>query len=319
MQNLADRKILVTGATGFIGANLVRALLERGAEVHAMVRPTSSLWRIAEIAPRIRLHYGELGDAEQTQRMVDAIQPEIVFHSAVHRGVALAADRRATLHANVLGTFDLLEATASLKNCRYIQLTSSLEYGTRQRALRESDRLEPIAFYGATRSAATLLCQQYARAQNRSITVLRIFTVYGYWESLERLIPKTILACFRQGEIALTSPGYRHDFVFVEDVVEACLRSLDSPNASGEIINIGSGRQTSNERLVKMIQKLIGARIEIRTEAYAAREWDTSCWVADNRKAAQLLKWKPKHDVELGLKKTIRWFQTHLAEYPQTI
>jgi len=172
-----------------------------------------------------------------------------------------------------------------------------------------------MAFYGATKAAATLLCLQFARADRRPIVVLRPFSVYGYWELPTRLIPTAIMAALLNQEIALTAAGYRRDWVFIEDLVEACLLTLRAKKVTGEIINVGSGQQWSNDDVVEMVQGLSGRKVSLRVGEYPARPWDTTNWVADNRKAKRLLGWEPRHTLRSGLEKTIAWFQLHKEAY----
>lgn len=312
MADLRDRRVLVTGAAGFIGANLLRELLHCGAEIHALVRASTRLWRIKEILPQLRLHRVDVTDREELERTVKRVRPEIVFHLASPAGhPSRPRDREDFLRATILGTAYLLEALAPLDFARFIHVGSSLEYGPRNQPLNESDRLEPSTWRGVGKAAATLLCQQCARADRRPVVVLRPFSVYGYWEPPTRLIPTAIRAVLRNEEIALTEPGYRRDLVFVEDLVEACLLTVQAQNVAGEIINVGSGQQWGNEEVVEMVQAVSGQRVGVRVGTYPARLSDTSHWIADIQKARRLLGWEPRHTLRSGIEKTISWFRLH--------
>lgn len=315
MHTVAGKRVLVTGAAGFVGANLTGELVHLGADVHALVRPSTQLWRIGEIIPRLTIHSGDITHLDQVQEIINKVQPEVIFHLAVHRASSSSQDRLATFQANVLGTLNLLEATTPLDYHRFIYIGGSLEYGARKTPLRESDRLEPTTFFGATKAASTLLCQQFARANRRPMVMLRLFSVYGYWEPPTRLIPTAIMAALRNEEISLTSPGYRRDLIFVEDVVEACLLAMKAEKAIGEIINVGSGEQWSNEQVVEMVQAVSGRRFAVRVGEYPARPSDTAHWVADNRKAQKLLGWEPRHTLRSGLEKTVAWLRIHQEAY----
>jgi nucleoside-diphosphate-sugar epimerase len=313
--SLQGKRILVTGAAGFVGANLAEGLVRRNAEVHALVRPGSKLWRLAEIAPRLDVHPVELTNREELRVIIDEVRPEIVFHLAVRRAHLSEEDRLETLQTNIMGTLNLLEAVAPLDYQRFVHVGGSLEYGARERPLEESFHLEPSTFYGATKAAATLLCQQFAHANQQPVVVLRLFSVYGYWEGPTRLVPTAIMAALRDQEISLTPPGYRRDLVFVEDVVEACLLCLQTEGIAGEVINVGTGQQWSNEEIIEMVQAVSGRKIKARVGEYPQRPWDTHYWVADNRKARQLLGWEPRHSLRYGLEKTIAWFRLRQDAY----
>jgi nucleoside-diphosphate-sugar epimerase len=220
-----------------------------------------------------------------------------------------------TLNSNVVGLLNLLEATDPIDYQHFVCGGSSLEYGAQAQALKETDLPNPLSFFGATKAAATILCRQYARANQRPISILRFFSVYGPWEPAKRLIPTAIAAAFFDREVPLTEPGYRRDFIYVEDVVHACLLASQSQLPSGEILNIGSGVQTSNEEVVTLIGQLCGQEIRVRIGAYAPHETGTAHWVADNQKAKSLLGWTPQSTLEDGLKKTIAWMQQHRSGY----
>lgn len=316
IDDLQHTRVLVTGAAGFVGANLAAELLRRGAEVHALVRAHTNLWRIEEIIPQLTLHHVDLTHSEALQRTVDRVRPELIFHLAAgSRYPSQRQDREETLKTNVLGTANLLEAVAPLDFHRFVHVGSSLEYGARNKPLKESDLLEPTTLSSVAKAAATLLCQQFARANRRPVVALRLFSVYGYWEGPMRLIPTALYAALRNEEIALTAPGYRRDLIFAEDVVEACLRAVQAEEVSGEIINVGSGRQWSNEEVVDMVQAVSGKKLMIRVGAYPARPFDTNYWVADIRKAKKSLGWEPHHSLREGLEKTISWFRRHQDAY----
>jgi nucleoside-diphosphate-sugar epimerase len=315
MDRLQGKRVLITGANGFIGANLAETLVHRGADVHALVRPGAPLWRLHGILPQMRLHQANLLQDEALRETAEKIRPEWIFHFAVRRGSVSQSERLDTLQTNVLGLFNLLEAIAPLDYRCFVYAGSSLEYGPRDEPLSEADNLLPKTFFGATKAASTIICRQYAQANKRPIVMLRIFSVYGYWEPPTRLIPTAIMTAFGNGEMDLTAPGYRRDFVFIEDVVDACLMAINVEDPWGKIINIGSGQQWTNEEAIEAIQEITGRTIRVRVGSYPARGSDTSHWVADIQRARLLLGWEPRHTLHQGLKKTVAWFRLHQEMY----
>ncbi len=312
MDSLRDKRALVTGAAGFVGASLTKQLLRHGARVHAVVRPTTRLWRIEDDLPALVLHVSDLTDRDRLQLAVDAARPDVVFHLAAPGGHPTTPEARAELLASaVLGTANLLEALAPLDYRRFVVAGSSLEYGPKIVPHAETDRLEPTTFRGVAKAAASLLCLQHARAERRPIVVLRLFSVYGCWENPSRLIPTVIRSVLRGADVVLTAPGVRHDFVFVEDVVDAMLLAATAGHADGEVFNVGSGQQWSNEDVVDQVQQLTGRTVRVRVGEYPAQPADTGYWVADIRKAAAVLGWRPQHDLSGGLRKTTEWFRVH--------
>ena len=305
------QKVLLTGAGGFVGAELVRELLRRGAEVHAVVRRGSKLRRLEEILERLSIHEADVTDREALRRIFDSIHPIYVFHAAVERASDSTEARRSTLRTNVEGTLNLLEAAVFAGSVRgLVHLGGSLEYGVKSEPMKESDCLEPSTFYGATKAASTLVAQQFAREHALPLVLLRLFSVYGYGEAASRLIPTAIIAALEDRPLDLTAPGYRRDLIFVSDAVDASLRAAQAARvAAGEILNVGTGRQWSNEEVVELIQEIVGRPVRVRAGAYPARRSDASHWVADTRKAARLLGWEPRHTLREGLQKTVEWLR----------
>jgi len=284
MPRSSDR-ILVTGARGFLGSHLVRVLRASGADVHGLVREEA-----------------DLRDADAIRRVVESVRPRLVFHLAAGAGhPADAAARSALLADTVLGTANLLEALRPLESVRLVHAGSSLEYGPRSMPMRETDLLAPITFRGAAKAAATLLVLQ----SGVPATVVRPFSVYGPGEQPYRLIPRAVAAARRGETISLTGPGIVRDFVFVDDVVDALVRAAAVPEAVGEVVNAGTGTQTTNEELVARLGVLLGRELDVRPGEFEPKPWDTGCWVADTAKAERLLGWTARHDLDAGLARTL--------------
>lgn len=315
MTDLRGRRVLVTGAAGFIGANLTRELAERGAKIHAVVRPGGNPWRIEDIGGGLALVRLDLTDRAELRRSVREVAPEFVFHLAA-RGVLPGRDGGGEiLESNVLGTANLLDACEPLPCKRFVHVGGSSEYGHKNAPISEGDPLEPVTPYGAAKAAATIVCRQVAVASRKPIVILRPFSVYGRWEAPTRLVPTAVRAALRGLDMDLTPPGCCRDLVFADDVVEACLLALEADTPCGEIVNIGSGRQWANEDVVALIGEIAGRAVRTRTGAYPPRPSDTAHWVADIRKAARMLGWRPRHTLRSGLEKTISWIRRHPAEY----
>jgi len=311
MSRMAFERVLITGIAGHVGANLARACLRNGLEVHGLVRSTTDLWRLQDSSLAVRLHSVDLTCYDSVCRIVEEVAPDVVFHCAAER----RQEYPATLMGNVLGTANLLEATRPDSKLRFVHLASSLEYGPSDRPLRETDRLQPTTRYGASKAGGTLLAQQAAHSGQRHVVVLRLFHVYGPWESPHRLVPTAIMAAHTGTELHLTTGDFRRDYIYVDDVVTACLRAAEAERISGEAINIGTGVETSNEELVHHVEGVMGRQIPVNIDAYAPRETDTNHWVADIRKAEQLMGWRPTRSVLAGLTETRNWLEEHEQIY----
>lgn len=308
--------VILSGATGFIGANLARFLLQQGCEVHILMRPGSNPWRIADLLPALHPHITNLEESDNLRAILDQIRPELIYHSAFpsHHPNA-PQDRNAMFREGVLGTVGLLDAAVQVGFQRFINLGSSLEYGAHAHLLREDQMLAPTTLRGAAKAAAGLACAQYARQYNCSIVNLRLFSIYGPWEARHRFVPSAILSAFRNTRLPITPPGIVHDWVYVEDVLDACWKAADAPLANDEVLNIGSGLMTSNEDVVQLIQQISGRAIALQPGAYPLRPVDGRYWAADTEKSRNLLGWQARHTLANGLEKNIAWFFQHQALY----
>ncbi|HUF46184.1 MAG TPA: SDR family NAD(P)-dependent oxidoreductase, partial [Vicinamibacterales bacterium] len=307
--------VLITGAAGFVGANLTRRLVERGATVHVLARPSTSLWRLDDVRAQVTVHVADLTDREAVARAVAAADPAVVFHLAKHRGNPAALDYDAAWAANLRATEYLLQAVRGRRLRRFVHAGSSLEYDLARSPLCEADAPAPATVHGVTKAAASLLCQQFARQHGVPAVVLRFFTVYGPWEGPTRFIPAVMMAAIDRGAVQVTRDGLAHDRIHVDDVVDACERAAATGGLDGEIINVATGRQSSNEDVVSIVERLAGRPIVRAAEPFPMRAWDTSHWVADVTKARARLGWRARLSLDDGLAETYAWFSRHAAHY----
>lgn len=279
-------RILVTGHQGFIGKNLVSRLLK---EKHSVCTLTYNLLLKSYIYEEVQ-HF----------------QPDIIYHCAANRASYSKESINNDIQTNIVGTWNLLDV---LKNCDYqlfVNLGSSSEYGAKQQAMHERDVLEPNSYHSFAKAAQTSLVQTYGLVEKRPVVTLRLFSVYGPHERKTRLIPAVIDACLHKYELKLSSPSIVRDFIFVNDVIDVCLEIDKLKKNIGQIFNIGTGRQTSIKQVVDTVSKLTGHRPTCLWNE-DQRSWDTKNWVADCSKTEKLLGWKHSTDLEVGLKKTIKW------------
>jgi len=309
----SEKRILVTGGAGFIGSNLVRRLLSSGAEVHLLVRPSTDLWRLKGLSVAPVFHFVDLLDQKKLQEAFAQAAPGIVFHLAMPSGhPASTQARREMLRVSCEGTYHLLEATMNYGIQKFIHAGSSMEYGPRNEPLNETMIPRPKMFRGVAKAVAGMLCQHYAEAFHLPVCTLRFFYVYGPWEAPTRFIP-TLLRCALTNEsLMLTGQGIRHDFVFVEDVVDACYRAAEIETVPGDTLNIGSGLQWSNEDAADLVQEVTGRKLTIRVGEHPGQPPDTTYWVADIAKAERVLGWRPAHQFSQGLLKTFEWTRQHV-------
>jgi nucleoside-diphosphate-sugar epimerase len=301
-------RALVTGAAGFVGANLARRLLADGHEVHAIVRPETDRWRLDDVATELDAHEVELRDHEAVAATVSEVRPEVVFHLATRGAYSWQSDVREILETNVLGTSNVVEACVHAGVRTLVNTGSSSEYGFKDHAPAESEALEPNSVYGVAKAAATQLCTVAARLHELSATTLRLYSVYGPYEEPGRFVPALVEGSLRGRLPALASPRVARDFVWVGDVVEAYLRAAAAAGA-GSVYNVGSGTQTTLADAVEAARRALGVTEEPRWSSMADRSWDTEVWVADVRKIGRELGWRPTVSFEEGLARTAAWLR----------
>ena len=314
---MSVKRVLVTGAGGFVGASLARRLLADGHAVHVLTRAEEIGWRLADVADDLQCHAVDLRDDTALQTALSAVRPEVIYHLATHGAYPQQTDADRIIQTNILGTWNLLKASGHLDYEVFVNTGSSSEYGFKDYAMRETDVLEPNSYYAVAKCAQTLLCQHVALTERRPITTFRLFSVYGPYEEPTRLIPTLIRCCLASEPLTLVQPDTARDLVFVDDVVDAYRRTDELGRLSGEIINIGTGVQSTVEQVVDLILQHTGARVACHWGAMPARIWDAKTWVADCTKSARLLRWRPRTSLADGLARTVSWQRGYESASPR--
>lgn len=285
-------RALVLGAGGFVGSHLCARLRADGWDVVGTVRPGADGGTPVDLA-----------DPAALDAAVRAVDPDVAFHLAAGRARTTADERRATAAVNTTSGLHLVEALGA--RCRaVVRLGSSTEYAAVDGPTTERAPLAPRGFFGATKAAGSLLLVAAAQERGLRSAVLRAFQVYGPADHAGRLVPTVLRAARDATVLPLTAPGSRRDWVHVDDVVEACVRAAAADHlATGTVLNLGTGRQTTNEELVAAAERATGRRIRIDVGAHPGRSWDTGSWVSDPSLARRLLGWQAAVELEDGLRR----------------
>jgi nucleoside-diphosphate-sugar epimerase len=304
------KRAVLTGGTGFVGANLARRLLREGHEVHLLVRPEHNPWRIKEIAHSVHLHEWNGMDMPGIVRTLDTIQPHWIFHLAAHGAYSWQNDFAQIVQTNVSGTACLVEAALQVGFEAFVNTGSSSEYGFKDHAPSEEEPVEPNSHYAVTKASATLYCRFSAQKNKVRIPTLRLYSVYGAYEDPNRLIPAIISNGLLGKWPPLVNPKISRDYVYIDDVCDAYLLAATTEHTDhGAIYNVGTGVQTSLAQVVETARWVMKIEAEPQWGSMPDRKWDTDIWVANSQKIQRELGWKPRYSFEAGLRESLSYYQ----------
>jgi UDP-glucose 4-epimerase len=300
----------VTGAAGFVGANLVHRLVADGHEVFAILQPTTDTWRLDGLGDVQRIE-GDIAHGEDMERAFTRARPEWIFHLAAHGAYSFQTDTVAMAHSNVVGMATIL-AAAERHGCTVaINTGTSSEYGDCDHAPGEDEPPRPNSDYAATKAAATWLCQR-ARTRGVPVTTLRLYSAYGPFEEERRLIPTLVRAALAGTLPPLAAPTIVRDYVYIGDVIDAYIAAASAPGQS-TIYNVASGIQTSLADLVTKTTDAFSLGVEPVWGGYPQRAWDTRVWVGDPTLIQGELGWRATTGISEGLTRTAEWLAAHPA------
>jgi len=309
--------VILTGATGFVGANLARRLLKDGHAVHLLVRHGYAPWRIEMIRDHVRLYEVDLGDPQAVNTVVSRIKPDWIFHLAAYGAYSSQTDLSRMAQTNIIGTMNLVNACLQAGFEAFVNTGSSSEYGFKDHAPTENEWIDPNSHYAITKAAATHFCRYTARSKNVRIPTLRLYSVYGPYEDPSRLMPTLIRRGLRGELPPLVNPDIARDYVYTEDVNDAYLLAAAAPDQEpGAVYNVGTGVQTTLRDVVEVARRVMGIVVEPDWGSMPNRHWDTNVWVSDNRKIITELGWNPRYTFEQGFRLMVDWMRDHLALYP---
>lgn len=303
-------RALVTGAGGFVGANLCRRLLRDGHAVHAVVRPGGNAWRLEAIRPEIEIHELDLRDAAALRATLDTTRPDWLFHLAAHGAYAWQTESAAIFTTNAVASAQLVDMACERGFEAFVQAGSASEYGSRDHPAREPERVDPTSAYAVSKAAATQYARAVALDRGAHLVTLRLCSAYGPWEEPNRLMPTLATFGLARRLPPFADPRTALDFVFVDDVCEAFVRTARATElAPGTVLNVGGGTQTSLAELVDLARRELGIDERPRWSTMAARTWDTTAWAADCTRIRLELGWRPRWSVPDGFRRLVDWIR----------
>lgn len=297
-----ERRVLVTGGTGFLGRHLTRSLVELGACVTVALCEGCTPEETAVLPAEAERRDGDVRNRGQMRRLIEAVAPEVIFHlAAVGVNDPFIAEETA-LRVNVSGTLNVLRAVQRLGRSRVrrvIVAGTSYEYGS-------AGALDPGNVYAASKVAAWAFCRMHYRAYGTPVVVARPFNAYGPAQNRQALIPSAIRAALSGQDFPTTLGEQRRDFVYVDDVIRGFLALATADGIDGESLDLGTGQATPVRSVVERIFALVGGsgRPQIGVLPYPpGLVWES---VADARRTQQLTGWRAATSLDEGLDTTLK-------------
>lgn len=319
--NWSGKRVLVTGAGGFIGSHLTERLVELGAQVRGLVHYNAlGTWGWLDTSPlrsSIEVVAGDVRDRDSVQRAMQ--QVDVVFHLAAL--IAIPYSYQAPLsyvQTNVEGTLNVLSAARDLGVGRVIHTSTSEVYGTARYApIDEAHPLQGQSPYSASKIGADKMAEAFYDSFDVPVTTVRPFNTYGPRQSARAVIPAIITQCQAGDVIRLGSLHPTRDFNFVADTVAGFIAAANADQAIGETVNIGSGREISIGDLVQQIARLMDRDVTVVADDQRIRpeKSEVDRLLASNARAKELLGWTPQVSLEQGLERTIAWLTQNSERY----
>jgi len=319
-----QKKVLITGADGFIGSHLVEALLGEGANVKAFCYYNSfnnlgwlDTFEQSKLS-EIEIVTGDVRDPYGVKRAMEDVSS--VYHLAALIGIPYSYNSPDSyVDTNIKGTLNVLQAAREL-NCENIIITSTSEtYGTAQYVpINESHPLNAQSPYAATKVAADQMALSFFRSFDLPVKIVRPFNTYGPRQSARAVIPTVITQILDgQKRIQLGVLEPTRDFTFVKDTVSGFLAVSESELCLGQVVNIGANKEIAIGALAHLIAEIMDEDIEIVQEQQRMRpkKSEVERLFCDNSKICELTGWSPQTDLRLGIGKTIEWLKEHKNSY----
>ncbi len=308
-------RVLVTGATGFIGNELVEKLVPQGHEVYALERYVTGRYVLGARNDCMRV-FGDLRDHFTVRRLIKEIQPEMVFHLAAISAVSYSYDHpQEVIETNLLGTINLAEACLrEVPNFRHLLFASTSEtYGNGPNPKTEETPQHPNSPYSVSKLAAEKYLFYMKDAYDLPVTVLRPFNTYGRKNNSHFVVERIIVQMLQGNTIRLGDPHPVRDLLYVDDHVNAYLRCMGEMRALGETFAFGTGAAVSVRDLVDKLKKITGFEGTVLWNTIPKRPLDIDTLIGSYGKAQRLLGWSPQVSLEEGLGRTVGHWKNRFA------
>ncbi|MBF0540564.1 MAG: GDP-mannose 4,6-dehydratase [Nitrospirae bacterium] len=311
-----NKRILITGGSGFIASHLTKRLLNEGADVTIITKYNSVFEniRLSSVWDDIRVIEADLRNIDSLKQVKD-LKPQIIYHmsaynhvgdSFLHVSEALTCNSNAT--ANLFGAYKEFE--------RFVYISTSEVYGYQTSVpFTETMTPFPISPYSVGKYSGELYSKMMHHVYNLPIVIVRPFNTFGPYQSPRAVIGEMMIKCLEGKEIKATEGKQTREFNYVENIVDGLLAAGIADKAIGEIINICAGCEISIKELITLIHKLTESSSELKFGAIPYRPTEIWRMYGDNTKSKEILKWSPKLTFEEGLKESIEWYRGFIKVY----
>lgn len=303
------KRVLITGAAGFIGSRVVVALQNDGYDVGIIIRNESDTFRLNNVIDKVLVFHCDIRDGEEVASVFGQFKPDAVLHLVAYYAVEENVPRfiGIMVDTNVKGAFNLLDAARIHGVKLFVNTSTTAVYIQKDRPLTESDPVGPQNLYAVTKLQAEEACQFYALNYGVSGITLRLFPPYGPGDHERRLMPYVIKSLLDRKSPALTTGYQKWDFVYVDDIVDAYRAVLRAYpfKVPYDIINIGTGNPISIREVVNDVLQMTGAETELSWGTVPHRKQEVWYNSANITKAKEELGWEPRTDIRTGLRRTI--------------
>lgn len=299
--------IVIFGAGGFIGANLLRSILAYRSDVFAVTSKPFIPWRLDDISPKHILHCN-INKKQQVHKLFDQHQFRTIFDLAAYGAYSKQDNVDLIYETNIMGFLNILETISQFSIHSFVHAGSSSEYGLNASAPKEDDPLQPNSHYSVTKVSAAHMIKFYGTIKEVPVTNLRYYSIYGPYEEPDRLIPKLIDAGMQKKYPPLVQPDISRDFVYIDDAVLATLLASNHiQKIKGKSLNIASNQKTTIRDIAAVIKEIFEIPEEPHWGDMANRKWDLNEWFGDATLAKELLGWQNETGLKTGLTKTYEW------------
>lgn len=303
-------KILITGGAGFVGSNFTRALVLDGIRPILIIRRSTDLWRINDILSKVDVIVSDISDRKKLEEETSNIKKlEYIYHLASNLNQDGRLADSTIINDNIIGTYNLLNL-AYKYGSKFIYTGSCFEYKENEIPYTEDSPLEAKNIYSASKISSTFLTQAFSKQYKVDSVVLRLFTPYGYFENIKRIIPYIIINLFNDKKITLNEKKNSRDFIFIEDLVALLKMILNMKMLNGEIYNVGTEEQHSTEDIVSIVQDILKKKVTVdwlgNKSIYEYENWKSNC-----EKIREHLGWQAKTDFKTGVLKTCEWMRKY--------